>query len=50
MTVMAFSTLPARQGDGRLGHLHLMRNFGSSLFISISVLVVAARRPPTIRR
>jgi DHA2 family multidrug resistance protein len=41
MTVMAFSTLPARQVTEGSAIFTLMRNFGSSLFISISVLVVS---------
>ncbi|MGD9881764.1 MAG: DHA2 family efflux MFS transporter permease subunit [Reyranella sp.] len=41
MTVMAFSTLPARQVTEGSAIFTLMRNFGSSLFISISVLIVS---------
>ena len=41
MTVMAFSTLPPRQVTEGSAVFTLMRNFGSSLFISISVLVVS---------
>jgi DHA2 family multidrug resistance protein len=41
MTVMAFSTLPARLVTEGSSVFTLMRNFGSSLFISISVLVVS---------
>jgi DHA2 family multidrug resistance protein len=41
MTVMAFSTLPLRQVTEGSAIFTLMRNFGSSLFISISVLVVS---------
>ncbi|MFO1159149.1 MAG: DHA2 family efflux MFS transporter permease subunit [Reyranellaceae bacterium] len=41
MTVMAFSTLPARQVTEGSSIFTLMRNFGSSLFISISVLIVS---------
>jgi DHA2 family multidrug resistance protein len=40
MTVMAFSTLPPRQVTEGSATFTLMRNFGSSLFISIAVLVV----------
>ena len=41
MTVMAFSTLPPRQVTEGSAIFTLMRNFGSSLFISIAVLVVS---------
>jgi MFS transporter, DHA2 family, multidrug resistance protein len=41
MTVMAFSTLPTRQVTEGSAVFTLMRNFGSSLFISIAVLVVS---------
>jgi DHA2 family multidrug resistance protein len=41
MTVMAFSTLPPRQLTEGSAVFTLMRNFGSSLFISIAVLVVS---------
>jgi DHA2 family multidrug resistance protein len=41
MTVMAFSTLPQRQMTEGSAVFTLMRNFGSSLFISIAVLVVS---------
>ena len=41
MTVMAFSTLPPRQVTEGSAVFTLMRNFGSSLFISIAVLVVS---------
>lgn len=41
MTVMAFSTLHPRQVTEGSAIFTLMRNFGSSLFISISVLVVS---------
>ncbi len=41
MTVMAFSTLPPHQVTEGSAIFTLMRNFGSSLFISISVLVVS---------
>src|SRR5204863_118255 len=41
MTVMAFSTLAPRLVTERSSVFTLMRNFGSSLFISISVLVVS---------
>ena len=40
MTVMAFSTLPRSQVTEGSAIFTLMRNFGSSLFISIAVLVV----------
>jgi DHA2 family multidrug resistance protein len=39
--VMAFSTLPPRQVTEGSAVFTLMRNFGSSLFISIAVLVVS---------
>jgi MFS transporter, DHA2 family, multidrug resistance protein len=41
LTVMAFSTLPPRQVTEGSAVFTLMRNFGSSLFISICVLVVS---------
>jgi DHA2 family multidrug resistance protein len=41
MTVMAFSTLPPRQVTEGSAVFTLMRNFGSSLFISVAVLVVS---------
>jgi MFS transporter, DHA2 family, multidrug resistance protein len=41
MTVMAFSTLPPRQVTEGSAIFTLMRNFGSSLFISIAVLTVS---------
>jgi MFS transporter, DHA2 family, multidrug resistance protein len=41
MTMMAFSTLPPRQVTEGSSIFTLMRNFGSSLFISVSVLVVS---------
>jgi DHA2 family multidrug resistance protein len=41
MTVMAFSTLPPRQVTEGSSVFTLMRNFGSSLFISVAVLVVS---------
>ena len=41
MTVMAFSTLPPSQVTEGSAIFTLMRNFGSSLFISIAVLVVS---------
>ena len=41
MTVMAFSTLPPRQVTEGSSVFTLMRNFGSSMFISIAVLVVS---------
>ena len=41
MTVMAFTTLPKHQITEGSAVFTLMRNFGSSLFISISVLVVS---------
>jgi len=40
MTVMAFSTLPPRQVTEGSAIFTLMRNFGSSLFISLSILVL----------
>ena len=40
MTVMAFATLPPHQITEGAGVFTLMRNFGSSLFISLSVLVL----------
>jgi DHA2 family multidrug resistance protein len=40
MTVMAFSTLPREQATEGSAVFTLMRNFGSSLFISITVLVL----------
>eukprot|EP01036_Dinobryon_divergens_P019018 gene19018-25939_t len=40
MTVMAFSTLPPRQVTEGSAVFTLMRNFGSSLFISIAVLTL----------
>ena len=40
MTVMAFSTLPRDQATEGSAVFTLMRNFGSSLFISITVLVL----------
>jgi DHA2 family multidrug resistance protein len=41
MTVLAFSTLPPRQVTEGSAVFTLFRNFGSSLFISICVLVVS---------
>ena len=41
MTVMAFSTLPPRQVTEGSAVFTLMRNFGSSLFISVAVLIVS---------
>jgi DHA2 family multidrug resistance protein len=41
LTVMAFSTLPPRQVTEGSAVFTLMRNFGSSVFISICVLVVS---------
>jgi DHA2 family multidrug resistance protein len=41
MTVMAFSTLPPHQVTEGSSVFTLMRNFGSSMFISIAVLVVS---------
>jgi DHA2 family multidrug resistance protein len=41
MTVMAFSTLPPPQVTEGSAIFTLMRNFGSSLFISLAVLVVS---------
>jgi MFS transporter, DHA2 family, multidrug resistance protein len=40
MTVLAFTTLPARQITEGTGVFHLVRNFGSSLFISAAVVVL----------
>ena len=40
MTVMAFSTLPPAQATEGSAIFTLLRNFGSSLFISITVLVL----------
>jgi MFS transporter, DHA2 family, multidrug resistance protein len=40
MTVMAFSTLPRDQVTEGSSIFTLMRNFGSSLFISVAILVV----------
>jgi MFS transporter, DHA2 family, multidrug resistance protein len=40
MTMMAFATLPAHQITEGAGVFTLMRNFGSSLFISLSILVL----------
>ncbi|MFM7302701.1 MAG: MFS transporter, partial [Alphaproteobacteria bacterium] len=40
MTVMAFSTLPAHQVTEGSAIFTLMRNFGSSLFISIAVMML----------
>ncbi|MSO76543.1 MAG: DHA2 family efflux MFS transporter permease subunit [Alphaproteobacteria bacterium] len=40
MTIMAFSTLPKHQITEGSGVFTLMRNFGSSLFISITVLTL----------
>ena len=40
MTVVAFSTLAPRQVTEASAIFTLMRNFGSSLFISVAVLVV----------
>lgn len=40
MTVMAFATLPRHQITEASGVFTLMRNFGSSLFISLSVMVL----------
>ena len=40
MTTLAFSTLPTRFAVQGSGLMILMRNFGSSLFISLSVLVL----------
>ena len=41
MTVMAFSTLPPSQVTEGSAIFTLMRNFGSSLFISLAVLTVS---------
>jgi DHA2 family multidrug resistance protein len=40
MTVMAFSTLPREQVTEGSSIFTLMRNFGSSLYISVAILVV----------
>ena len=40
MTVLAFATLPARQMTEGTGVFHLVRNFGSSLFISACIVVL----------
>jgi DHA2 family multidrug resistance protein len=40
MTMMAFATLPPHQITAGAGVFTLMRNFGSSLFISLSILVL----------
>jgi MFS transporter, DHA2 family, multidrug resistance protein len=40
MTMMAFATLPQHQITEGAGVFTLMRNFGSSLFISLSILVL----------
>ncbi len=40
MTVLAFATLPAHQITEGSGVFTLVRNFGSSLFISASVLLL----------
>ena len=40
MTVMAFSTLPKHQATEGSAIFTLMRNFGSSMFISLTVLVL----------
>lgn len=40
MTVMAFATLPTHQLTQASGVYTLMRNFGSSLFISITIVVL----------
>lgn len=40
MTMMAFATLPKRQITEGSGIFTLMRNFGSSLFISVTVVVI----------
>ena len=45
MTVMAFATLPPHQITEGSAIFTLMRNFGSSLFISLAVLVLVAARP-----
>ena len=39
MTMLAFATLPAHRSR-RPGVFTLMRNFGSSLYISLSILVL----------
>jgi DHA2 family multidrug resistance protein len=40
MTVLAFSTLPPRQITEASGVFTLVRNFGSSLFISVSIVLL----------
>jgi DHA2 family multidrug resistance protein len=40
MTMLAFATLPPHQITEGAGVFTLMRNFGSSLFISLSILVL----------
>ncbi|MEZ5849942.1 MAG: DHA2 family efflux MFS transporter permease subunit [Hyphomicrobiaceae bacterium] len=40
MSVLAFATLPPRQMTEGMAFFHLVRNFGSSLFISISVVLL----------
>jgi MFS transporter, DHA2 family, multidrug resistance protein len=40
MAVLAFSTLPTQLAVQGSGVFNLMRNFGSSLFISLSILVL----------
>ena len=40
MTVMAFSTLPKGQATEGSAIFTLLRNFGSSMFISLTVLVL----------
>ena len=40
MTVLAFATLPSRLVVSGAALFNLMRNFGSSLFISISILIL----------
>lgn len=40
MSVLAFATLPARQMAEGMAFYHLLRNFGSSVFISLSIVLL----------
>jgi DHA2 family multidrug resistance protein len=40
MSVLAFATLPVRQMTEGMALFHLVRNFGSSIFISLSILLL----------
>lgn len=40
MSVLAFATLPVRQITEGMALFHLVRNFGSSIFISLSILLL----------